>query len=178
MITGFEIFEPRNRNERPELEELENEYKIKLPPIFRSFVKHFRWKKELIENEDFWFTGALNLGEFNFRCKTLEQHFRFTFEIGDEEILEREFLLLAASSYSVFLGTKGNEVDKIIMGTGSTKGDYMIVAENIFDFLECVTTDVGEFASSEDEYVKFLKELGYAEDELEHEVNYWQEHYN
>ena len=178
MISGLELFEARDRTNPLDLKALEEKYEIKLPPVFRSFLKNFKWNAAVIEDQEFWFTNALGLGEINFRCQTAEQHFRFTYEMGDRYIEDRGLVLLAACRYGVYVGTKGEEIDKIIMGTESTESNYMIVADDIFEFLRFITTDVGAFANSVAEYVMFLKDLGYDEDEIEHEIDYWKEHYN
>lgn len=177
MINGFDLIEACDKNDSIDLEHYEKHYKLILPPIFKAFAKNFKWKADLLEGTEFFYTPELELGELYFRCHTIEQHFRYTYEMEDGDIDDHKFILIAASRYGVYLGTKGKDADKIFMGTQSTRGSYKIVAENIFDFLRHITNNLQEYATSSEEYRDYMIALGSEDEDIDFQVHHWETNY-
>lgn len=135
------------RKEKVDIKSLEEEYNIILPPIYRVFAEIFDLNKfkraefflqndKLIpftmtylskEGNDISFDGFSKINDV------------FQYHDNDDDWLEAGHLPIGGCSHggAILLGTKGSEIDKIILQ--DMAGDLHELSENIFDFAKDIS---------------------------------------
>ncbi len=146
MKKGIELLFSRNLNDKIDIETLEKQYNIFLPPLYKLFIKSFLigenkifheylhketpHKTELTyfiyePNPDIMFTG------FN----PIEQ--TFVFKDIDDIWVEKKYLPIGHCGFNggILLGTTDKDKDRIILETVDLQPRFSILSENIFEFI-------------------------------------------
>lgn len=144
-----------------------------LPPIFRLFVENFQWNEEAKNCESLFFIPYLSGGEISVRGWNYREMFSKDFVYEDDFLEENGFVCIATSNRGIYLGTKGEHIDKIFSTRSSLDESLVLVANNMFEFVRGLTDNISCAADSEDEFRRYMVELGYEDDDLEEEVKSW-----
>lgn len=150
MKNGFELLKTNSMQGAAFVSRLEQEFKFKLPPIFKMFASHFELGQfytekyfvpkyndyyyivgnEYESNKDVDCTGFFQIDKIFENKSTLQGY-------GDEDI-EKELIRIAEIGLggSIFVGTKEDEIDTIILSVWDREPQYKILAKNIFDFMQ------------------------------------------
>lgn len=163
MKKGFELFTTRNMNNVLDVAILEKLYRISLPPIYRLFVETFdigedqiKYDKLIVENSLYkkcitYFIYELNneivFAGFNELSKVLY------LQKEVDEWVDKAYLPIGYCGFNggILLGTKGIEIDKIILHNFDREPYFTIIANNIFEFvrgLVLVPNSLDEFNPS------------------------------
>ena len=172
-MTGFDLLEFRPLEEEINFKPIEDNYKITLPPIYKNFLSSFLFKKNLNTDRSFFYYPNLSSGEISFPFKDIYQNLESTIGTSDDEIIEQKLILIATSRYGFYIGTIGNQTDKIFTRDYSLNNSLISVANNIFEFLRGVTNNLKYSAKTEKQYRKFMIDIGYDGEDLELEIMYW-----
>lgn len=159
MKKGFEVIKTRPINENVNIGILEEEYSIKLPMLYRVFCQYFQggdFASEMYQvdgKQDLAYCAGTyyepkGKGDFNIGITsiyTLQEVFdkrAKLFGYGDEDI-ERGLLRIAdiGMGGGLFVGTMGDENDKIILCIWDNDPPYEIIADNIFHFIQGLVMD-------------------------------------
>ncbi|MFT6335935.1 MAG: hypothetical protein ACJATI_002690 [Halioglobus sp.] len=173
MLNGINLFETRHYFENFEFEKIELKYDYKIPPILKVFYHTFKWK-ELDYNElSFYFYPFLKYGDIQFYAHSIEDMIKYSLNTNDDDIIENKLLYLATGYKNIFVGTKDNQIDKIIL---DDSGEFIILADNIFTFLRGITDNLVKTARTKEEYMTFMSHLGFEGTELEEEGEEWKKY--
>ncbi|MEL6945707.1 MAG: hypothetical protein AAFO82_23880 [Bacteroidota bacterium] len=181
-IRGFDFFETRQLFDRLDIDQLERNYRLYLPPKYKLFAKTFELGEgNYTFNTGFThpnYTGKLNCGYIEYlpqaKKRPLEIHgFMKIEEVFSlwgngvkEEFEWEEFELLWIARLTIggglYLGINGEKKDKIYRIVWDWAEDYEEVAGDIFEFVRGL-----EFVEDE----RTLKELGLSIEDLERSWN-------
>lgn len=172
-MTGLELIKPRPLRDNDDIGALESQYNISIPPIFKLFCQSFAWKTEVLNGKEFHYYPNLTGGEIIFPYTNLESHLSSTRGGTDTEIDENKVILLANNRFGIFVGTMGDQVDKVLLRTRSIEGSFTVIADNVFEFLRGITDNLSDSAETEDEYRDFMIAMGYEDEDLAEEIEDW-----
>ncbi|WP_435254199.1 SMI1/KNR4 family protein [Tenacibaculum sp. A30] len=164
---GFELLRTRPMNEMVSISEIEAEYGVEVPPIFREFSKMFdvgqvqnQVKYVYGNNREQYCGGIVYCPEGYQKDKGEVMFYNFhTLEAtvsgfeDDEDWEEAGHLPIAMCGHggAILLGTKGSEIDCILLQTMSQK--VYRISNNIFDFVR----DLVMIATPEEELYEGIK---------------------
>lgn len=166
-MNGVEVLITRSTNNPINIDAIEKEFGIEIPPIFRILTENFEWNPKLIEEPEkvFHFIPDFSIGDFSIPYGDLRGAITSSIN-NDDEIDEKKWILVANSTYGTFLGTKGEEKDKIIVRTSSLEGKYKVIANNIFEFIRGLTSNIYTCFETADDFKQYLIESGELEDQI------------
>ncbi|WP_047789794.1 SMI1/KNR4 family protein [Tenacibaculum mesophilum] len=176
MKTGLDLLKSRPLKEKIDFSRIEKRYGVIIPPVYKIFIESFKWDETLIREHFFYYYPELVGGEVTFPYENLEDALISTLSSSDEEVLNRKLILLASNRYGFYVGTQGEEKDKILTKINSLEDSFIVVADNIFDFLRGITDNLSDSADSVEEYRNFMISLGYEDEDLEDEIEDWKDY--
>ena len=147
MKIGFELFKTRPTEDSLDLNKLELDYGIKLPPLYKLFLRNFYPKIYLDlymdnqHNEKYnllWNEFSLNNHVMLDDFLEIESTLRGWNEKGYyDQLYEWKFLPIANTQtrYKFCVGLEGNMRDKIILDFDSFDSEFEVVASDIFEFI-------------------------------------------
>jgi hypothetical protein len=146
MKRGFELLVTRSLEEKLNVTELEIAHRFKLPPIYRLFVESFILGEGCIQEERLHLEGHASFYPlkdvvheqdpyFFTGLGTLEQNLMARKEV--KAWLENAYLPIGNGAFNgaILVGTKGQEVDKIILHDFDKPPYFTIIANNVFEFI-------------------------------------------
>lgn len=137
MKNLFGNFELVPENEKGYVEELEKEFDISLPPVFKAFCQTFVLNSLKPDKDYRIFHPDEELGfyGFDFKIKELLDYFQ---EVGEPHS-ERKMLPIAISSIhsgGICVCLKSNsDIDKIFVNDEMSDDEFVEVSSDIFDFI-------------------------------------------
>lgn len=171
-MIGHDITKPRLLSEKVDIEAIEKKFGVKIPSQYKMFLESFMWREEAVKGKHFYYYPDLSCGELTFPYPDIEDNIRASLGSSDDEILGQKLIVLASSRYGFYVGTVGDSTDKVLAKTNSSEG-FKVVANNVFEFLRGVTNNLSDVAESEEEYRRFMIQLGYEDDDLEQQIIDW-----
>lgn len=168
----MEIIKLKTLKERLADKETLNKYQ--LPPVLTLFVKNFKIEESTGLDIFYYYLPFLEGGEVTFPVTTIEHMIESS--RSDEEVVSRGYIQIATNRLGVYIGTVGEEADKVIVKTKSTQGNFKVVAQNVFEFFAGLTDNLSNAANSVEEYTNYMIALGYEGDDLEDEIEAWLEY--
>lgn len=173
MINGFDLFEKKHFFDKTDYSSLEKNYDYIIPPILRVFDSTFTWKQMDFDDLTLYFFPALKYGNIEFHAKSMEKMIKFAVDSNDDDIIENKLISLASGFKNIYIGTQGNQKDKILL---DDSGELVEIADNIFSFFLGVSANLVKTARTKEEYMKFKEELGFEGEELLQEGEDWEKY--
>jgi len=170
-MNALELFGQRAKKLEIDESIIFESYGIMLPPLAKDFLLAHELNVSLAQSEHFFHKKILNQGDITFPFHSIESILNSTKGMTDDEVNEKKILLIANNQFGVFLGTDGEWTDKIITKVSSVEGDFVVIANNITDFLKNTHDRLIDITDDEDEFVACLKELDYDEEEIGYELD-------
>ena len=133
MRTVLDFLESRPLKEEIDFLRIEKRYGIMIPPVFKIFLKTFKWNTTLLSKEFFYYPELAG-GEITFPFENIDKNIESTINSSDEEVLKRKLILLGNNRFGFYVGTEEGEKDKIFTRTTSLEGSFIVIADNVFDF--------------------------------------------
>jgi SMI1 / KNR4 family (SUKH-1) len=148
MTTGFQLLQTRNLNEIIDIELIEQKYDIKLPPIYKLFVKTFHIGEDLIYSDKYlnpldnqiyhcnYFVyeqdKAVMFGGFN----DVEKSISLKNEV--EKWIEYNYIPIGYCGFNggILLAINGAEADNIILHDFDGEVEFRKIANNVFEFVQ------------------------------------------
>lgn len=173
--TGFSMLDARNIENSIDIDALERQYGLKLPPIYRLFIQTYYLGEKKIHRETYWndesndfsylstysFAPNPNVGFSHFN--DVEKSFEI-WSSGwlDDTIYKKKYFPIASGNFGgIYLGLDTQETDKIIFD-GESKDRFTILSDNIFDFMRSVSVQLldEKYLSSRICYEQLYKKWG------------------
>jgi hypothetical protein len=155
MKRGFQLFKTRNTQDSINIELLEDKFKIKIPPLYKLFIKTFHVGNipletdKLIINKQV-FDGNCVITEFERNnimfvdFISIEQSLSIRKEMFDEDdainIEGYIPIIRTASNAIIHIGSKGLEADKLILDSDHPER-FKILGVNIFEFVQTLVLE-------------------------------------
>lgn len=172
-MTGLDLLKSRTLKNKVDVDSIAVSFEIKIPSLLRVFIESFQWNSELVEGKIFYYYPELAGGELSFQFNSIEDCLRSTIGSSDEDVIDRKLVLFATNRYGFYVGTIGDDADKVFTRTKSTARSFKVVADNVFEFLRGVTDNLSDVADTEKEYRSFMIAMGYEDEDLEQEIADW-----
>ena len=167
-MTGLDLF--RKRTQKQELDEaaIFSKYGITLPPLAKDFLSEHELDMSLASSNHFFHKAILNQGDISFPFSSIEMMLQST--ATDDEIISKGLMLFAANQHGIYIGTSGEWSDKIVTPAWSVENSLVIVEDDIIQFLKNTHSRLIDITDDENEFVSFLRQMDYDEEEINYEL--------
>ncbi len=136
MKNIFGNFDLVPQNEKGYVEELEKEFNISLPPVFKTFCKTFILNSLKPDEGHHIFHPDENLAfdEIKYDLRNLMKSY-----LNESDYIKKfEMFKFATSqihSGGILISLRGKNIDKVFVDIENESGRFRFVAESIFDFI-------------------------------------------
>lgn len=148
MTTGFQLLKTRKLNEMIDIEFIEQKYDVKLPPIYKLFVKTFHIGEDLIYSDRYlnpldnqiyhcnYFVYAQDREVMFSGFNDIEKSISLKNEV--EKWAEKNYIPIGYCGFNgaILLAVNGAEEDNIILHDFDGEIEFKKIANNVFEFMQ------------------------------------------
>lgn len=154
MKSGFQLLRTRGLDESIDIDRLEKQYQLKLPPKYRLFCETFILGDESLMFDQYTASGNANdLRHCSFYVYAPNTEVRFAgfntpenaFEYSQnvDEWIDKKYLPIGHVGFNgaIVVGTQASDQDKIFLHDFDSSPEYTVLADDIFQFMKGVVLE-------------------------------------
>jgi hypothetical protein len=140
--TGFDLLKARGAEDNLDIDAMEKQYGLQLPPLYRLFAQTYHLGETKLFRPEYWDEQKKRLFPLMGYIFEKNHEAGFSYFISLEEAFanwkaedDKEYFPIAGGNYAgIYVALTPPEVDKVILDT-CLSNRYIVLADNVFEFV-------------------------------------------